>query len=346
VPPSSPPSPPPEKTSEEEFKEFLEEFRRTSRRVYWDNIEKQVNTVDDLYRMAVFGYNYYIETRSLFQIIEPLRELKELIGMTEAKQMILDIVMYYLQDMDGDHRDLMHTVIVGPPGTGKTTLGRILGKLYAGMGFLSKPDKFTIVKRTDLVGKYLGHTAQLTKKKIEECLGGVFFIDECYSLAPRDSSKDSFAKEAIDGINEALTEHKGDLVCMIAGYEDELNNTFFAMNSGLKRRFPWKIVLGDYSADDLLAIYKKMLREQEWALDDGALTPEFFRTNKDLFKHFGGDVETFVAKCKIASGRRTFGQPPSAQRIINDKDIAAALEMHKNVMSAKEKDVPPTSMYL
>merc|ERR1711991_1200935 len=107
--------------------------------------------------------------------------------------------------------DMLHTVITGPPGVGKTELGRILGHIYKGMGVLKK-GHLKIVKRSDLIGKYLGHTAAKTQDVIDECSGGVMFIDEAYSLCNKEG-RDSFSKECIDTLNQNLTERR-DFLCI------------------------------------------------------------------------------------------------------------------------------------
>jgi SpoVK/Ycf46/Vps4 family AAA+-type ATPase len=117
--------------------------------------------------------------------------------------------------------DYMHTVIYGPPGTGKTEVAKIIGKIYSNMGILGK-NIFKKVTRSDLVAGFLGQTAIKTKDVIKESLGGVLFIDEAYSLG-NNEKKDSFSKECIDTLCEALSDHKDNLMVIIAGYENELN---------------------------------------------------------------------------------------------------------------------------
>ena len=126
--------------------------------------------------------------------------------------------------------DMLHTVITGSPGTGKTELGKILGKVYKAMGVLSN-GTFHIAKRSDLIGRFQGHTAVKTQEFIDKCKGGVMFIDEAYSLGNKEQ-RDTFSKECIDTINQNLTERR-DFLCIIAGYRKELNKCFFAYNPGL-----------------------------------------------------------------------------------------------------------------
>ena len=149
----------------------------------------------------------------LNKLVEPLEELNNMIGLKDVKQSIFDQIIYYLQGLDDKNNDMLHSVIQGPPGVGKTKLCNILAKIYKGFGFLKKSNVVS-VKRDDLIAGYLGQTAIKTKAKIEEALGGVLFIDEAYSLGSEDG-KDSFSKEAIDLLNSYLSEHPHDLVCII-----------------------------------------------------------------------------------------------------------------------------------
>ena len=142
--------------------------------------------------------------------------------------------------------------MVGPPGVGKSTIGEVLGEIYCKLGLINsdKTYKFVKANRGDLIGQYLGHTDKKTQAKIDEALGGVLFIDEAYSLGST-STKDIYAKECLDTLNRNLTEKKGEFVCIIAGYRDELDKTFFRINPGLRSRFNTKFHIEKYSPIEL-----------------------------------------------------------------------------------------------
>lgn len=306
---------------------------------------EEINSLREFIQFAYFYNGDYIDKNKLKNILPYLEELDNLVGMSKLKNSVVDMIMYFTQGLFNKNEDYLHTVIYGPPGTGKTHVGRILANVYSGLGIL-KTNKFNIIKRTDLVGKYLGHTAQKTKKALEECIGGVIFIDEAYSLAPNRGDKgDSFAKEALDVLNEFLSEHKNDCVVIIAGYEKELEHTFFAMNPGLKRRFPWKHVIDKYSAEDMLKIFKSILFRVGWTMDRNAIDTSFFNQHKDLFPHFGGDIETFITKCKFSHIRRIYGKEV-CKKHLTKKDIDIALSRHKQYTVKQENNEPPFGIYL
>jgi len=174
----------------------------------------------------------------LIKIHKPLLDLNSLIGMSELKNDILNQILFYIQNFHKvNNMEFMHTVLCGPPGTGKTEVAKIIGEIFSKLGILSK-GTFTKVVRSDLIAGYLGQTAIKTAKVIENSLGGVLFIDEAYSLGNQEK-RDSFAKECLDTLCEALSNHKDNLMIIIAGYEEELNSCFFSFNPGLRSRFPW-----------------------------------------------------------------------------------------------------------
>ena len=175
-----------------------------------------------------------------------------------VKKNIIDHILFYLQKLDTGLNNMLHTVIQGPPGTGKTELAKKISKIYLAMGIL-KNDTFKIVKRGDLIGKYLGHTSIKTQKVIDSCSGGVMFIDEAYSLGNVEG-RDIYSKECIDTINQNLTENKSKFICIIAGYKSDLEDCFFSVNKGLGRRFAIRYTIDGYGGDDLFQIFKKIVK--------------------------------------------------------------------------------------
>ena len=266
-----------------------------------------IKDIDDLIRIGK-TYNpkkrkrHNLNLKKLNKLVDPLIELKNMIGMKEVKKIIFDQIIYYLQNLDDKNVDMLHTVIVGPPGVGKTQLTHIIAKIYNKLGFL-KTDKVICAKRDDLIGEYIGQTAPKTRKVLESALGGVLLLDEVYALSP--NSEKDFAREAIDMINVYLSEHSHDLVCVIAGYKKPTYEHFLAYNEGLARRFTHHFEIKGYDAEELTLIFKKYLEEQKWKLSSTVeeMKP-IIEKNLKIFPNFGGDMTTLFACCKKTHSKR------------------------------------------
>lgn len=286
-------------------------------------------------------------------LVGPLTKLNNMIGMETVKQNIVDQILFFLQGHYKKQKcgncskctfnlpclnaqnDMMHTVIAGSPGTGKTELGKLMGELYKAMGILSK-GTFKSVSRADLIGEYLGHTAVKTQKVIDECAGGVLFIDEAYSLG-NSEGRDSFSKECIDTLNRNLSE-KRDMLCIIAGYKDQLDRCFFKYNEGLNRRFTFRYEIIPYNHEELFRIFEGKVLSDEWKLyynecpedsrsDERNKVLKLFEENIKAFPNFGGDIETLLFKCKITHSRRCIFGSGETRRVLSYDDIKKGLEL-------------------
>ena len=318
------------------------------------NIEIEINNISDILKL-IDTYKldpevkYNINMKALHDIKEPLQTLNNMIGMLDFKNNIVDQILYFIQELHKNNQttgDFMHTVIYGPPGTGKTEIAKIMGKIYSKLGILSK-GTFKKVTRSDLIAGYLGQTALKTRDVIKESLGGVLFIDEAYSLG-NSEKRDSFAKECIDILCEALSDNKNDLMVIIAGYEKELKDCFFNYNQGLDSRFTWRFKTDEYTAENLYHIFIKMVNDIGWSLeDDSKITVEWFKKNYDYFKFYGRDIETILAKTKIAHSRRVFCKLENEKRKINLKDLDKGFEMYlKNEDVKNRKDTVEMKKYM
>ena len=312
--PSPPPPPPP----------------RPTRKV---DIDVEVESLNDLLRLiekypldADICYN--IDMESIHNIGGPITELNQMIGMNKLKNSIVDQVLYFAQDLHiskkAKNQDFMHTVIYGPPGTGKTEVAKIMGKIFSSLGVL-KRNTFKKVTRSDLIAGYLGQTAIKTRDVIRECLGGVLFIDEAYSLG-NPEKRDSFAKECIDTLCEALSDNKEQLMVIVAGYQEDLKKCFFAYNQGLDSRFPWRFKTDDYNASELNLIFQKKVKDAGWKM--GETVPDsWFQDKIRYFKFFGRDMETLLSKTKIAHARRVFCRSKDIKKKITLCDLEKGFAM-------------------
>lgn len=219
------------------------------------------------------------------KVAEIIKELDALVGLSNVKKLIRELQAYVEIQKRRSREKLtadslvLHMIFRGNPGTGKTTVARIVGKLFKELGTLQKGHVIEC-ERADLVGEYIGHTAQKTREQVKKALGGVLFIDEAYSLA-RGGEKD-FGKEAIDALVKAMEDNKDNLILILAGYRHEME-WFLQTNPGLRSRFPIHIDFPDYNLDELLAIAESMLEKREYVL--GAEAREALRQRIQFLLH-------------------------------------------------------------
>jgi len=316
------------------------------------DLEIEIQTLDDLIDLAkkvgseyklTPEIEYNIDLKMLKNLLPEMEALHAMIGQTTLKNQVANLILYFCLHLNVANDDLMHTIIDGGPGTGKTEFAQKIAKIYLKLGVL-KRDIFKKVRRSDLIAGFLGQTALKTEEVISEASGGVLFIDEAYSLGNNDGkeSKDSFSKECVDILNQSLTEMRDNpddyFILMIAGYKEDLQRSFFSLNDGLERRFTIHFTMDEYSSAELIEIFKKKTREAGWSMCDNALSEEFMEKNKSYFKFAGGDMETWFVKCKIAHSRNFISGKNKNKRVLNSTDIADGLDIFiKNPMVGQRK---------
>lgn len=210
------------------------------------------------------------DTRTLQELLD---ELNILVGLNTVKDKVHDLIVYQKVQKLRRENDLhsskntLHLAFEGNPGTGKTTVARIVGRIYKQLGLLSR-GHFVEVSRTDLIAGYQGQTALKVKQVIEQAKGGVLFIDEAYSITENDHS-DSYGRECLTELTKALEDYREDLVVIVAGYTEPMKK-FFESNPGLKSRFNTFIEFEDYSPNELDRILLSICKNNDYKLDKAA----------------------------------------------------------------------------
>lgn len=345
--------------------DFVEELPLKERKVIKKKVNELLNEIDSLKKLIEIG-DYFLEKNKLFlqckicekkdlfmyrisKINKPLKNLFKLIGMKDVKKTIFYQLMYFMQNLHDGKLDMLHTIIQGPPGVGKTELGKILCDLYSCLGVL-KNKKYIIAKRSDLIGGYLGQTAMKTQAVIDKAKGGVLFIDEAYSLGDTEK-KDSFSKECIDTLNLNLTENKHQMMCIIAGYKDCLERSFFSHNEGLKRRFNFCMNIDNYDYTELQEIFLLKLKDGEWNVKEPLVKNcpiYFFRENAKYFPFFGGDIENFIFCIKMEHSMNLL-KKKRKKKVITFDDLEKGFEMYKKNNQknfTEEKNTSFMKMYI
>lgn len=326
----------------------------------YNELPFEVKNLSDLIALAdlydksnehMFGFNM----KRLNIIKDSLVKLNEVIGMQDVKNTITNKLITYLQGL-GDMDDMNHIVIQAPPGYGKTMLGFHLSEIFYKLGLIKvlvkDPDEmpdlvedhthpftgekidfpFIVAKRKDMIGEYVGQTAPKVEKMVNKALGGVLFIDEAYSLGSK--GKVSYSEECINTLNQLLSEKAGQFICIIAGYKENLKESFF-INPGLQRRFRMIFEIKKYNEKELALIFQKMVIDKKWNLGEKILENDmkklvnFMKTNQEQFKYCGGDMETLLQNVRDAHSMRVFGSHPKNKKIITMKDLKEGLELFR-----------------
>lgn len=260
----------------------------------------------------------HMDNKEIFQVID--NHFDRFIGLQHLKKYIKEIYAMRLINKQREHiglicsEQVLHMMFKGNPGTGKTTFARTLSQLYYELNILSK-GHIIEVDRADLVGEYIGQTAQKTRRIIKRAIGGILFIDEAYSLA-RGGEKD-FGREAIDSLVKQMEDHQNDLVIIMAGYPMEMNY-FLRLNPGLESRFPFMVDFPDYCVDELINIAKQMAQERDYLISKQTL-----RLLKQHFNYLLSDKKNNFSNARYIRNIVEQAIRKQAMRLVNTEPILA-----------------------
>ncbi|MBU0558877.1 MAG: AAA family ATPase [Bacteroidetes bacterium] len=253
-----------------------------------------------------------VEEKPVRSLEELLEELDSYVGLNSVKKAIRDFIDFLEFQRERKKRGLKSTeglsinaVFTGNPGTGKTTIARMLGEIFKSMEIVPK-GHVVEVDRAALVGQYVGETAQKTEQIIEDAMGGILFIDEAYTLVKKGGQ--DFGQEAIDVLLKRMEDKKGDFCVIAAGYPEEME-TFLTSNPGMKSRFNHTFNFEDYSPEELIDIFQRYLKKEEYSIDEGAetaLNKEFTNLYRKRDQTFGNArlVRQTFESAKLQLSRR------------------------------------------
>ena len=272
-----------------------------------------------------------------------LRQLNSLIGLNDVKEQIKKILSYVEVDLErgGQGRTMLHMCMSGNPGTGKSTVARIIGDIFAENEILSTKRIFVEVGREDLIGEYVGHTATKTKKVIEQAIGGVLFIDEAYSLIQgSDGRRNDYGYECIATLIKEMENHREDLCVILAGYPEEMERLISA-NSGFKSRIQFFIDFPDYNVEELYEIFLKQVKGDFLKLEKGCkeIVTQYFENEVKLKKeNFGNGrlVRNLVEKIKFEQAVRIKEKGSDDLYTIIPQDIKNVVDKIKTVENKRK----------
>lgn len=246
------------------------------------------------------------------EVLERLE--RDLVGLIPVKTRIHEIAAYLVVDKLRRElgleaaRPVLHMAFTGNPGTGKTTVALRMATILNRLGYIRR-DHLVVASRDDLVGQYIGHTAPKTKEILKRAMGGVLFIDEAYSLYRAENERD-YGQETIEILLQVMENQREDLVVILAGYEDKMEQ-FFALNPGMRSRIAHHIRFPDYTEEELVAIGKLMIAEQNYYLDESAERAflEYVRCRR-MLPNFANarSIRNAIDRFKLRQAKRLFEQ--------------------------------------
>lgn len=285
-----------------------------------------------------------IKTGEIFSLDDAVADLEKIVGLQSVKKAVKDLIDYI--EVMNERKELglkaqesisIHMTFLGNPGTGKTTVARLMGKIFKAMGVLEKGEVIE-VDRGQLVGQYVGETAQKTEKILEESMGNVLFIDEAYTLVKKGASND-FGQEAIDALLKKMEDRRGEFIVIVAGYPKEMDD-FLDSNPGLKSRFTHHFTFEDYKPEELVTIFENLTKDEDYRLMNSAkvmLEKELIALYRNRDANFGNarTVRKIFEDAKLSVSKRYLSIPKEERS--KDKLVTITEDDIKSVMKKESK---------
>ena len=305
-------------------------------------------------------------SRSVFELTEEDEEDDEYTPDDEAKMALIALLTQTLQQDDSDSEDepeedppfvakckerlkvlqghFVHTLLLGKPGSGKTTFATLLVDVWDALGIIDKR-RFKITRRSDWVGKYQGHSVAKAKKLIQSAKGGVIFIDEAYSLVSSKDGDDMYGQEVLTEIVEAMSNADKQVIFIMAGYENDMKQ-LFTHNAGLERRFGYVYRFETPASVMIELIFYKQLQEANWKVlkSERQEIKNFFNLNFKKLTHGGGSTHQLIFHSKQSSIVRQF--PKKNEHTLKLMDLEDGMKTYVQHAQVFKKKSPPLNMYL
>ena len=285
--------------------------------------------------------SYFAEFLKEEKTKNAMEELQKLVGLSKVKATLNEIIDYLKLQKFKNKIPMLHMFFLGNPGTGKTTVARLLGEILSEMKILSNEKIFVEVTRADLVGRHIGETEEKTMQKIEKATGGILFIDEAYSLYSDKYSRD-YGHNVIDILIREIENRKDKLCVIFAGYTNEMKE-FIEMNSGLKSRVNFVIDFENYTNNELFAIFEKYLKEDDLFVNENCkefLIQYFLDIRK--IKNFGNarEIRNIAEQLKMIQANRVIKSSGFVNRNeITLEDINVVIERNRSKYEIENKRV-------
>lgn len=272
----------------------------------------------------------YKDCCKLGELYPDLKLLHQMVGLEPIKNQVCDMIIYHL--VNKNHFYWKNFVISGPPGTGKTTIARIIGKIFCTLAE-KQSCELVIGSTRNMISDWQGQTKTLVHNLVEHAVAtsGVLLIDEAPNLndGRKHASPDSYGKSCIDTLMEKMDEHQNNLVVGFAGYKNELLDNVINTNPGLKRRIQWWFHIENYDAQQLHMIFQSLLQKNHKQIPDSTVDQEWFERHYQFFPHYGGSVENFFEKIMVVHTKKQFGFERTDQ--IHHTTLLEAFQLYKEL---------------